>query len=70
MLPSGWGDLTEEARDLIGKMMEKDPAKRIRAADALHHPFIVHHRTPVSSPARGMSRDSPGGPSLRLLETQ
>ena len=36
-----WDSVTEEAKDLINKMLTVDQSKRITAADALKHPWIV-----------------------------
>ena len=33
--------LSKEAKDIIGKMLEVDPSKRICASDALKHPFFA-----------------------------
>lgn len=64
--PTAWEPLSADAKDLILKMLVKDPSKRITAREALEHPFIRHHRTPVSSPAlRSVSRDE-GGASVGI----
>jgi len=39
---SVWAIITKEARDLIIGMLEKDPAKRITANEALKHPWIAN----------------------------
>lgn len=36
-----WDTVTFEAKDLINKMLNIDPRKRISAADALRHPWIM-----------------------------
>lgn len=50
--PGVWTALSEEARDLIKKLLHKDPKERISARTALRHPFIVklcpHHHRPKS----------------------
>jgi calcium-dependent protein kinase len=38
-----WEDISEEAKDLVRKMLEYDPAKRISAAEALQHKWIKLH---------------------------
>ncbi|KPM04766.1 cAMP-dependent kinase-like protein [Sarcoptes scabiei] len=35
-----WDDITEEAKDLIRKLLVIDPMKRLSASDALKHPFF------------------------------
>jgi len=35
-----WDTVTDEAKDLIRKMLKTNPADRITAIDALHHPWI------------------------------
>jgi len=42
-----WKDISQEGRDLICKMAEPDPRKRISAADALKHPWF--QRTAASA---------------------
>jgi calcium-dependent protein kinase len=38
---SKWDKVSEEAKNLILKMLEYDPAKRISARHALIHPWIL-----------------------------
>jgi calcium-dependent protein kinase len=35
-----WPRLSPDARDLVSKMMDRDPAKRITARAALLHPWL------------------------------
>lgn len=35
-----WNNISEEAKDLISKLMEKNTQQRISAVDALQHPWI------------------------------
>lgn len=35
-----WSQVTPEAKDLVRKLMEKDPKTRLSAAEALQHPWI------------------------------
>ena len=35
-----WGGKSDEVQDLISKLLEKDPAKRLSAKDALQHEWI------------------------------
>lgn len=36
-----WKDISKEAKDLISKLLEKNPAKRYTAQQVLQHPWIV-----------------------------
>lgn len=47
-----WMSTTEEAKDLIIKMLEKDPAKRIDAQSALKHSWFKMVATPKISKER------------------
>jgi len=38
-----WDEISEDAKDLVRKMLEYDPAKRISAASALQHQWIKEH---------------------------
>ena len=46
-----WATVSKEAKDLISKMLEKDPAKRISAEDCCKHPWfqLNHEEESVSS---------------------
>jgi calcium-dependent protein kinase len=35
-----WGNISDEAKDLIGKLLVKDPKKRIKIDQALNHPWF------------------------------
>lgn len=35
-----WDDISEQAKDLIMKLLERDPAKRLSAKQALQHPWV------------------------------
>jgi serine/threonine protein kinase len=39
--PQGAAPVSEEGKDFLGKLLEKDPAKRLRAAQLLEHPWFV-----------------------------
>lgn len=38
-----WEDISDDAKDLVKKMLEYDPSKRISANDALQHKWIRTH---------------------------
>lgn len=35
-----WADISEDAKDLVGRMLDPDPERRITIEDALKHPWI------------------------------
>ena len=37
---SDWGRVSSQAKDLVEKMLQKDPSKRITAKEALQHPWL------------------------------
>jgi serine/threonine protein kinase len=39
--PDYWGNVSEEAKDLIRKMLTVDPKQRISLADAIQHPWLT-----------------------------
>lgn len=39
--PEDWTVISDEAKDLITKMLEKDPQNRIAANDALKHKWFT-----------------------------
>jgi calcium-dependent protein kinase len=41
----GWSSVSKEAKDLIEKMLAKDPAERITAAAILEQPWLVEKHT-------------------------
>jgi calcium-dependent protein kinase len=43
-----WEDVSDEAKDLVKKLLERDVNKRITAAEALKHPFINKKSRKVS----------------------
>jgi calcium-dependent protein kinase len=38
-----WKKISDEAKDLVKRCLEKDPDKRIKEIDALHHPFVLNN---------------------------
>ncbi|OQR99539.1 calcium/calmodulin-dependent protein kinase [Achlya hypogyna] len=40
--PEEWAHISHDAKDLITRMLTKDPADRIRPDEALAHPFLKH----------------------------
>jgi serine/threonine protein kinase len=67
--PQVWHNLSEDARDLILGLLNKSPAKRITAREALRHPWITkhaaimphHHHHHHGSHYRGSSLGSANG---------
>lgn len=41
--------VSEDCIDLILKMLEKDPAKRIEMIEVFEHPWVVKQKHPISS---------------------
>ena len=37
---SAWDGISQEARDFVGALLQKDPAKRPTAKQALKHPWL------------------------------
>lgn len=67
--PSVWNALSEEARDIIKKLLQKDSKERISARAALRHPFIIKncphkHKHHSNSSSRRTTPRIPSGNSL------
>ena len=47
-----WSSVTEEAKDLIGNLLVREPSKRYSAAQVLKHPWITvpPEATPLATP--------------------
>ena len=39
-----WDDVSAHAKDLISKLLVKDPKRRISLEDAMNHPWFEHAR--------------------------
>jgi hypothetical protein len=57
--PAVWNALSEDARDIIKKMLHKDPKERISARAALRHPFIIKHCPHQHKSNRSSRRSTP-----------
>lgn len=53
-----WGSVSAEAIDLVKKMMESDPAKRLDARHALQHPWFSHHHAERQTELQKLSVNS------------
>ena len=40
-----WDNVSDDAKNLLNQLLEKNPSQRISAADALKHPFIIKNST-------------------------
>lgn len=49
----GWGSVSKEAKDLIEKMLKKEPAERITAAQMLEHPWLIDKHTYSENDLKG-----------------
>ncbi|KAI0563856.1 Protein kinase [Gracilaria domingensis] len=47
-----WGFFTDGVKDLIGKLLEKDPSKRLTVDQALQHPWVTDKNVPNAEPAQ------------------
>jgi calcium/calmodulin-dependent protein kinase I len=47
--PDQWDDITDDAKDLIKKLLRKDPLERWSAEEALKHPWMTHDEADLSS---------------------
>ena len=45
-----WDSISEEARDFVTKLLDRDPTKRPTADEALKHPWIAKHVVPPGIP--------------------
>ena len=47
-----WPNLSADAKDFVQQLLQKDPAKRVTAIEALHHRFSMHalHQLPLCLP--------------------
>ena len=39
----GWETVSDEAKDFVARLLEKDPAGRMTAKDALKHPWLINY---------------------------
>ncbi|KAF0700137.1 Aste57867_9325 [Aphanomyces stellatus] len=46
-LDAGWEDVSVEAKDLIRRLLDRDPTTRLAAADALRHPWFLKASVPT-----------------------
>jgi len=46
MVESRWGDVSDEAKDLVIRLLTKDPAKRPSSAEVLEHKWLNMEATP------------------------
>ena len=64
-----WNNISSEAKDLIQKLLVRDPRKRLSAVEVLHHPWVMTPpaATPLATP-RVLTRFVFGFFEVELLE--
>ena len=62
-----WHDISEQAKNLIRKMLHPEPEQRITAKEALNDPYI---RQPAGNPTMRVSRRGSIGASLELVRAR
>jgi len=58
-----WSDVSEEAKDLVRRMLVTDPKKRITAAEVLEHSWLGHLEAPETAADSPSSTTEAGLPS-------
>lgn len=51
-----WSSKSETVKDLILKMLDKDPTKRLSAKEAKNHPWIVENTSRWNNPSKNLIR--------------
>jgi serine/threonine protein kinase len=64
--PKEWNNVSNEAKDFVYRLMQKDPSRRMTVEEALDHPWIVRHNCddvllceeviPEDAPVKGLKR--------------
>ena len=62
--PALWGNISEEAKDLIRGLMRYDPDERLTAREAMEHPWLRQYRVLPSPRARKVAAVSPEAKNL------
>lgn len=62
--PSLWGNISDEAKDLIRSLMKYDPDERLTAREAMEHPWLRQYRVLPSPRARKVTAVSPEAKNL------
>lgn len=47
-------DMSFEAKDLLGRLLQKDQTQRIRLNEIMHHPFMTKHNQTIASTDSGL----------------
>ncbi len=66
----GWRTVSREARDLLGRLLEKSPAQRIRAKEALAHPWFRAHCKRPGAEGESESRARSSKPGSKISSKQ
>jgi len=55
-----WQGISDEAKDLVRRLLDINPATRISAEQALNHPWITHSRSPGQTVSKKRPSTEPG----------
>lgn len=63
-----WESVSEDARDLIARMLNQDTRERITAKDALRHPFFKKFEVPIPAAPAAAARTAAAAPGAGPTE--
>lgn len=70
-----WLDISDEAKDIVGKMIKKRPEDRVSAREALHHPWFrtapdIHMAEAHSAIVRRFTSEATAATTVRQLTSE